>query len=316
VLLLTGDDLLVQRELERRLAELTADEADVEVDRFDASQLEHLPELRTASLFGGRTIVVLRGVQEANAALRGELEAYVADPSPDAVLVLLASGTGAIRKLATSVKQHGERVDVRTPPDFDDRAWDRIVGEEFRRLHRKADAGAIAALRSHAGEDPGMIAAKVATVCAAAPQGAAITAEHVEAAVDGHGRRSGFAVADAVAERDPESALVALRGALQSGQAPLALTGALTFRLRQLLGARSRVGAKQVGASPGQYRRLESLARGFNPGELAWCHDRLATLDLDLKGSDLPGELLLELAVLELATPRQVGRPWNPTAPR
>ena len=316
VQLIVGNDLLVQREFERRLEELTAEDPDVQVDRFDAVELDHLPELRTASLFGGRTVVVVRGVQAAGKALRDELEAYAAAPSPDAVLVLLATSAGSIRTLAKRVKEHGERVDVRTPADFDDRGWDRIVGEEFRRLRRKADASAIAAIRSHAGEDPGVIAQKVASVCGAATDTEVITVEHVERAVEGHGRRSGFAIADAVAERDPGAALVALRGALEGGEAPLAVLGALTFRFRQLLGVRSGASPKEVGVSAGQHRRLDGLARRFTPGELAWCHDQLADLDLALKGSDLPDALVLELGVLDLATSRQVGAPWNPLATR
>lgn len=320
LLLLVGDDLLVQRELERRLEELGSQggglggSEELTVDRFDAVELEQLPELRTASLFGGRTIVIIRGVQAGSKRLREELEAYVENPSPDAVLILTATGTGAIRTLASRVKQQGERVDVRVPADWDDRGWERLVGEEFRRRGRKADATAIAAIRSRAGEDPGVIAAKVATVCAAAATGATITAAEVEAAVDGHGRRSGFAVADAVAERDPAAALVALRGALEGGEAPLAILGALTFRFRQLLAVRAGAGPKDVGASVGQHRRLGTLTRRFNPGELAWCHDRLAALDLDLKGSDLPAALLLEIAVLEVARSREVGAPFNPLA--
>lgn len=314
VLLIVGDDLLVQRELERRLETIQAEEPDAHVERYEALELDQLPELRTASLFGGRTVAVVRAVDRAGQQLRQELEAYVESPSPDAVLVLLAGSAGAIRKLARVVKDHGERVDVKVPADWDDRGWDRLVGEEFRRLGRKADAGAIASVRAHAGEDAGVIAAKVASVCAAAPEVAVLGSEHVEAAVDGHGRRSGFAIADAVAERDAAAALLALRGALENGQAPLALLGALTFRFRQLLAARSGGGPAAAGISPGQYRRLEGLARRFGPGELAWCHDRLAALDLALKGSDLPGELLLELAVLELVTPREVGAPFNPLA--
>jgi DNA polymerase-3 subunit delta len=207
-------------------------------------------------------------------------------------------------------------VDVKAPAAWDDRGWERLVGEEFRRLRRKADATAIAALLAHAGTDPATIASKVGSVCAAAPDAAVLTAEHVDAAVEGHGRRSGFAIADAVAERDAAAALVAVRGSLAAGEAPLAIVGALTFRFRQLLQVRSGASPKDAGVSPGQHRRLQALAGAFGPGELAWCHDRLAQLDVDLKGAELPDELLLELAIVELATPREVGLPFNPLATR
>lgn len=316
VLLLAGsDDHLLRRELEQRLGQLRDEDADLEVLVHDVAELDHLPEIRTASLFGGRTALVLRGAESLAGELKREVESYLEAPADEAVLVLVARGTGRIQRIAKLAKQHGERVDVATPADWDDRAWDRLVTGEFARLGRRADAGAVAALRAHAGNDPSTIASQVGAVCAATDAGAAVTAEHVEAVVTGHGRASGFAVADAVAERDVEAALVALRGALEAGEAPLALLGALAFRFRQLLRIRSGASAKEAGVSTGQHRRLQRLAAGFNPGELAWCHDRLAELDVQLKGAELPDALLLELAVVQLATPTQVGAPFNPLAP-
>jgi DNA polymerase III subunit delta len=315
VLLLAGDDdLLLQRELEQQLSELRSEDPELDVDVRDVAELDQLPELRTTSLFGGRTCVVLRGVEGISGDLKAEVEAYVSAPSDEAVLVLVARGTGKIQRIAKAAKAAGERVDVKAPADWDDRGWDRLVGEEFRRLSRKADATAIAAIRTHAGNQPATIASQVASVCAAAPQTPTLTAEHVEAVVEGHGRASGFAIADAIAERSPSAALVALRGALEAGDAPLALLGALAFRTRQLLLVRSGASPKEAGMSVGQHRRLQALAATFNPGELAWCHDRVAALDLELKGSDLPDGLLLEIGVIELATSREVGAPFNPLA--
>jgi DNA polymerase III subunit delta len=318
VLLLAGDDdLLLLREAERRVEALLADDPELSVDRYDASELEHLPELRTSSLFGGRTCIVLRGVETLGGELKTEVERYLEVPSPDADLVLVARGTGKVQRIAKLAKEVGERVDVKRPADWDERGWERLVGEEFRRLGRKADATAIAAIRAHAGADPVTIASQVGSVCAAHPQVATLTGQHVDTVVAGHGRTSGFVVADAIADRDPAAALGAVRGALESGDAPLAITGAIAYRLRQLLRVRSGAGPKEVGMRPGRgYDRTVAQARAFGPGELAWTHDRLARLDLDLKGSELPEGLVLELAVLDLATSREVGAPFNPLASR
>ena len=318
LLLVVGDDdLLLQRELERRLRDLTGEDPELDVDVRDVTELERLPELRTTSLFGGRSCLVLRGAENLAGGLKAEVEAYATAPAPEAVLVLVARGAGRIQKLTKLAKELGERVDVKRPADWDDRGWDRLVGEEFRRLGRKADATGIAAIRARAGNDPGAIASKVGSVCAAVgDRSVAVTDEHVDAVVSGHGKVSGFAVADAVAERDAAGALVALRGALEAGEAPLAVLGALSFRFRQLLRVRSGASPKEAGISASQHRRMQRLAAGFNPGELAWCHDRLAQLDVDLKGSELPDALVLEFAVVELATPHQVGAPFNPLASR
>lgn len=315
-LLVGDDDLLLHRALEQLLTRLREAEPDLHVESAHVGEADHLPEMRTASLFGGRTCVVLRGAEGLTGDLKTEVEHYLEDPSPDAVLVIVARGLGRIPKIGKLAAAAGERTDVKVPMDWDERGWQRLVGEEFRRLGRKADASAIAAIQAHAGSDPAAIASKVGQVVAAHTDAATLTAEHVESVVEGHGRQSGFAVADAVAERDPAGALVALRGALESGQAPLAILGAVIFRLRQLLLVRSGAGPKEAGMSQGQHRRSQALAQRFTPGELAWCHDRLAQLDVDLKGAELPDDLLLELGILEVATTRQVGPPWNPLAAR
>ncbi len=316
VILLAGDDdLLLQRALQRQLAAITASLDDVEVDIHDATEIDRLPELRTTSLFGGQTCVVIRGVEGLSGDLKAEVEAYLEDPASDAVLVLVARGVGRIQKIARLAAANGRREDVKRPPDHDDRAWDRLVADEFTHRGRTPDASAIAAIRLHAGTDTATIASQVATVCATAV-GPEVTVEDVEAAVEGRGRVSGFAIADAVANRDPAAAVVAVRGALEAGEAPLAIVGALTFRFRQLLQVRSGADARTAGMSPGQHRRLQQVAARFSPGELAWCHDRLADLDLELKGSDLPDGLVLEVAAIELATSRTVGAPFNPLVAR
>lgn len=316
VLVIAGDDdLLLERETERRVAALVAADSGLDVRRAEAPELDRLPDLRTGSLFGGRTCLVLRGIErlggDANRPLREELEGYLEAPSPDADLVLVARGTNTVQRLVRLAKEAGERIDVKRPADWDDAGWDRLVGDEFRRLGRKADATAIAAVRLHAGSEPGTIASQVATVCAAS-SAKVLTADEVDAVVEGIGQRSAFDVADAITARDPGAALVALSGALGAGEAPLRIVGALTYRFRQLLLARSGADARTLGVPPTRVATVRREAERFTPGELAWCHDRLATLDLELKGSDLPDEVVLEIGVVELATSRSVGAPFNP----
>ncbi|HEV2786769.1 MAG TPA: DNA polymerase III subunit delta [Solirubrobacteraceae bacterium] len=305
------DDLLLARALERLLTELRRADPDLDVEVAEVAETPQLPELRTASLFGGRRCVVLRGAEGITGQLAQELTEYLSAPPPDAILILLARGTARIQGIAKRVAKVGERIDVAAPASWDARGWERLAQQELARAGHDADVLAIKALVAHAGVDAAAIASKAGQVAAALPEGARVTVEDVERVVEGHGNRGGFAVADAVMERDPAAALVALRGSLESGEAPLALLGALTFRVRQLVQVRAGASAKDAGVSPGQYRRLQSIARSFNPGELAWAHDRVGRADLDLKGSELPSDVVLELAVLDLATAREVGAPWN-----
>jgi DNA polymerase III subunit delta len=313
VYLVTGDDeLLVRRAAERLLAELHAAVDDLDVHHVEVGSVDRLPDLRTASLFGGTRCVVLRDASGLTGDLAKDVEAYLADPAPDVILVLVARGVGRIRSIAARAAEVGERIEVKQPAPWDTDRWHDLVRSELARADRQADPPAVVAILDRAGTDPGTIAARCAQVAAATAPGARVSVADVERVVEGHGNRGGFVVADAIAERNPREALTAVRGALEAGEEPLALLGAIAFRLRQLLQVRGGADAKTSGMSGGQYRRLQHIVRGFGPGELAWCHDRLAQADLDLKSSDLPPDLVLEVAVAELATSREVGPPWTP----
>lgn len=313
----TGDDeLFVQRAVERLLAELEEQHDDLTVDRYDVQETEHLPEMRTTSLFGGRTCIVLREDAGRQGRLSGdlkrELEDYVEAPDDEAILVLVTFGVGHIRKLAEAIAHAGKRIEAKTPPPFKHDAWTQFAAGEFERGGRKADPRAVRALLDHAGYEPAAIASKVAQVVAGTAPGTRIGVEDVERLVEGHGSHGGFVVADRVADRDPAAAIVELRGVLESGLDPLPILGALTAKIRDLLQVRA---GAPIKGSPGKRKFLERQARAFAPGELPWCHDRLARADLELKGdSELPPEIVLELAVLDVATSREVGAPWNPLA--
>jgi DNA polymerase-3 subunit delta len=276
--------------------------------------------MRTASLLEERTCVVLRGVEalsgESHRALREQIEQYLAAPDPSNVLILVARNIGRIPTLAKAAAAAGEKIDVAIPAEHDGRAWDRLVADEFARLGRQVQPAAIEAIIEHAGHDATVIASQVATVCHATEAGRVITDEDVEVVVAGQGRVSAFVIAEAIERRDPVAALMALRGAMGSGEAPLRIVGALTFRMRQLLQARAGAEARDIGIPPGRLSHLRRTAQAFLPGELAWCHDRIARLDVALKGSDLPDDVLMDVAVVELATSRAPGAPFDPTAPR
>jgi len=321
-LVTSDDDLLLRRGVEKVLSGLADD---VSIETHDVDE-EGMPDVRTASLFGGEEVHVLRFPKVPTGGLADELGALAdAEPGGAAVVAAVLHGQGRVPKTLEKLAERAGRdahVAVPVPPDWADEQWDRLVGEEFRRLGRHADASGVAAVRRHAGLDPGTISVQVAAVCAAtAADVDAIGEDEVDAVVAGHGRQSGFAIADAVVARDPGGALAAARGALEAGDAPVMLAGALAYRLRQLLvlrgggdGRAASLGRRPL--SGGRLRGLQREAReNFGPGELARVVDRVAQLDVDLKGSDLPADLVFEVAVVDLATPRAVD-PLRPTHQR
>lgn len=303
--LLTGpEELLLQRAADDLVTELRA-EGPVEVVDLRIPELgeDGLPDLRTGSLFGDRRVIVLREAAELPAALGAQLLAEVEQTPPDATVILLATGTGRMVKLAKRVTELGGRVDIAPPREWDARGWARLVGNEFARHDRAGDDGAVQAILSHAGLDVSGICEKVAQVTATAPAGS-ITAEHVDAVVVGHGSRGSFAVADAMCDRDPARALELLRGVLESGDDPVMVLGALAYRLRAVVAVAARLDGRQLGLriSGGQANRLRGVRRNFGPGELTAAYRTLAAADAEIKGGELPADLVIERAVVRIAT--------------
>lgn len=300
------EELLLRRAADRLLVQLREEAGELDVTEVRASELgeQGLPDLRTASLFGGARAVVIREAQELAAEHSSILVSELEGTPPDAVIVLLATGTGKISKLAKRIKELGGRVDIEPPKDWEDAKWAAHVAAEFQSHNRAAGKDAVQAILTHAGLDVGGIAEKVAQVCATAPAGA-ITAQHVDAVVVGHGSRGSFAVADAMCERDAAQALTLLRGVLDAGDDPVMVLGALAYRLRAIVAVAGGVEPRSVGlnVSPGQARRLQAVRRNFGPGELTRAYRLLADADVEIKGGVLPPQLVIERTVAAIATP-------------
>lgn len=303
-LLVGPEELLLRRAADVVLDELRG-QGQLDLTDLRAAELkdEGLPDLRTGSLFGDPRAVMIRDAQELPAHISSALLADLDGPPPDATVILLASGTGKIQKLAAKIKALGGRTDLVPPKEWDTKAWSRLVVDEFRRHKRTADDAAVGAVLSHAGLDVATIAEKVAQVAAAAPDGK-IGAAHVDALVVGHGSRGSFAVADAMCDRNPTQALELLSGVLESGDDPVMVLGALAYRLRSIVAVAGRLEPKSVGLNitPGQARRLQAVRRNFGPGELTSAYAALARADLDIKSGELPARFILERAVVSVAT--------------
>lgn len=315
VLIVADDPLLVDRELETVRSEWLADDDTIHVVVHEATELEHLPELRTRSLFGDSVGHVFRGVERLRAAIKRELLGYLDDPEPDVPVALgaLVKSGRAPADLRRAVEPVGDVRELRAPADWDEKAWTRLIADEFERHDRAADRSAVDAIRAHAGSSTATVAAQVAQVVLATPGDGRVEGEDVDRVVSGTGERTPSAVVAAFEDRDVAGALMAARGALEAGTPPTWIANAVGRRVSDLLEVRG--GGKPPGMRDGQANRLTGIARRqFEPGELAWIHDRIARLDLDLRGSDLPDDVLLETALIEVATRRTVGPDWNPTA--
>jgi DNA polymerase-3 subunit delta len=262
--------------------------------------------LATASLFGGGRIVVVRDAETLDASARGAVLAAAADPSPGTVLVLRAAGPGRVAKFFKDLQQHAVTVNAAKLKPSERAAWLRA---EIRRLGRKADDGAAAALLDTVGQDLRELAGAVAKLHVAVPPPTAWTRAHVAEFLAPTADRGVFELTDAVLAGEPQAALRHLDSLLGQGEEVIGLLGMLARQLRLVLRVLDYGNAPkgQVAQAIGggvrdwQVDRARRQARGFHPEDLRRALDLIAAADAEIRNGGLPARLLAELVVTRIA---------------
>lgn len=320
--LLTGEeDALVDRALQmitdRILSKSAA--ADFSLTRLDgktcdASELD--AAARTASLFGGRRLVILRAAQSMRPAEQKKVIAYLKKPVPSTSLVLIVRGAGpssrdpkrskaakAARAYKKAVEAGGGRtVDCPRPSARD---LPRMAESALSDAGLSIDREGLHALVDAIGEDLGALWQAVEKLALFKAGQGRVKVDDVAEVVADTRTQSVFALTDAVAEGKLDRALGGLRRLIRDGDSPLTILGHLSRHFRIL----ARVQALAVrgdsadtirsalGLHPFVVKKSIQQSRRFRPGSLARKLGRLAEADRSLKGGAMPDALELELLV-------------------
>ena len=146
------DSYQAEQAVEKIVAEAVGDQrADaLEVLRGDETGWGRVVEAaRTGSLFAPRRAVVVRGAE----ALKGEgaeMEAYLEDPSPSVVLVLVAARMDKRRAVWKAI---ADRASVVVAEPLKDAALRRRVADEVRQRRLRVSADGVAELVERVGPD-------------------------------------------------------------------------------------------------------------------------------------------------------------------
>jgi DNA polymerase-3 subunit delta len=273
--------------------------------------------IETPSLFGARTLLVLRGAETLGERAQERLVRALERQAPQVTVAIVARGADQRRKLFARVRELGERVPVDHPRAGEMGEWaDRFARERRRRL----DSDARALLLDCIGRDLLLLASEMDKLAAAVPEDRAITAGDV-LRVSAPGREHGtFEMTDAVCARDAARASRLLAHALDEGAQPIALIGALAVTLKPILagaelvarGRRPDEAERAVGLNPYQRRAFQQGIRAYRAGELRRALVRLADIDLAIKTGTGDGRALLEAWLLRLCVRRGRGASERP----
>lgn len=310
------EEFLVDRAVRQALAQARAalaaeagggDGGDLHELEASALGVGELSALTSPSLFGGGSVVVVRNAQNAGKEIAAELAKYAKAPAPDAAVILTHAGGAKGKALVTDLGKAG--VHTISCPKLT-RASERtdFVRQEFRRVGRQADEGAVRALLDAIGGDLRELASAVDQLASDTEGriGSAVVARYYR----GRAEATGFSVADHAVEGRLNEALEQLRWALATGTAPVLITSALATGVRLLgrvgaaRGANANALAAEVGAPPWKIDRVRQQLRGWHPDGVGRALQAVAEADAQVKGGGVSPEYALERAIRQIVAYR------------
>ncbi len=278
--------------------------------------------IETPSLFGARTLLVLRGAEALPERAQDRLVHALERQAPQVTVAIVARGGDQRRRFFARCRELGRRVAVDHPRTGEMTQWaDRFAKDRGRRL----DDDARALLLECIGRDLLLLASELDKLVAAVPAERAIGAADV-LRVTAPGREHGtFEMTDAVCARDAAGASRLLAQALDEGAQPIAVIGALAAALKPILagaefvarGRRPEEAERAIGLNPYQRRAVQQGMRAYRVGELRRALMRLADIDVAIKTGTGDGRTMLEEWVVRVVVRRGGDRRATATpAPR
>ncbi len=289
------------------------------LDGGSASAEEVEAAARTASLFGGRRLVVLKNAQLLSPDEQKKLCAYLENPVATATLVLVVRGAGAgsrdpkLSRIAGAAKKFAKAVEKGGGIALDcprPRAKDlpRLAESLLKEQGLSATREGLYALCEAVGEDMGSLIQAAEKLALYLGEGGRIEESHVAEVVADTRSQSVFALTDAAGEGSLDRALRVLSGMIRDGESPLAVVSHLARHFRSL----ARVAAlnsrgegvdairKRLGLHPFVVKKCLMQSRRLTSRALASHMQALAAADKALKSGGPRGELVLEKLVMTL----------------
>jgi DNA polymerase III subunit delta len=307
--LLRGDDpTLLADALHTLVVELSDDDPHSVEDlgAEDAGVEAAVEAAQTPAFLADRRIVVLRDVGRFRTEEVAPLVAYLQDPMPTTVLVLVAGGGQIPTKLVDAVKKVGKVHDTGAGTGKARAQW---VTDAVKRAPVNLDAKAKAMLADHLGEDVGRLGTLLDALAAAYGEGAGVSADQLEPFLGAAGSVAPWDLTDAIDKGDTEAALVQLHRLTDAGERhPLVILASLHRHYTAMLkldGANVRTDAEAAaitGTGPYPAKKALAQSRRIGSAGVARAITLLAEADLDLRGARAwPDELILEVLVARLS---------------
>jgi DNA polymerase-3 subunit delta len=262
---------------------------------------------QTPPFFGGRRVVVARGIGRFTTQEIAPLVAYLTDPLDSTALVLVAGGGQTPRALLDAVRKVGHVVDAGAPTGKARQGW---LAAQLKRAPVDLDADSASVLADHLGEDMGRLPSLLEMLTAAYGEGARIGSDELRPFLGEAGGVAPWELTDALDAGDTASALEHLHRLLGAGRHPLVVLATLHTHYGRILrlegsgAADEKQAAALLGLTGSTFPAKKALGQARRIGHegAARAISLLAEADLALKGAvEWPEELVLEVLVARLS---------------
>lgn len=261
--------------------------------------------LDTPSLFGGGRLIVLRGQATALEVHRDRLIRFAEDPIPETAVVVV---TGGAQKLKKALGMRAEIIEVAGPKPWETAAW---LLKHSKGKGRPITKDAAELLVETLGTDLRDLATAYDTLGLGAV--GAIDAKMVATHFRGGHGSALYTFLDTVLAKDKPASLQHLQALMAGGDHPLVIHASLVKQFRSFaatygLDKADQPSAKDLDVAQGYLNRATKHARRWDADGIRRAIVALAEADLALKGGlegeDAPGELIVELLVIDLTSGR------------
>ena len=309
---MTGSDRPKIARAVRRLRDRFGDDSTEHLSARELAAADVIASCNALGLFGGGEgrLVIVDEVDKWKAAEVKELAAYLAAPSPETVLALVADEIKSDSALAKAVAKAGQVLAYDVPK----KKLPEWVAEQFARFGARVEPEACRALVEVVGDDLDELASEIDKLSTWAGAEQVVTQRDVEQLAAGRAETAIFAVTDSWGRRDVGATLRSAEELMErshrarSGEL-MRIVGSMVghvgrVRRAQKLaeeGVRPRDAASTLKIHPFVAEKAFAQAANFSADELAGAIVRLAELDAAAKGgSRLPADLELERALVDI----------------
>lgn len=308
VVLVTGPEQFLAERASSVLRDLlVGEDPALEVHDLEADQYAPglLATLASPSLFGEPRLVRVINVEKCTDAFITETISYLQAPADDVTLVLRHGGGVRGKKLLDTIRSGvGGGVEVQCDELKRDTDKADFVNAEFRAARRRIAPSAVRTLVAAFADDLAELAAACRQLLA--DEAEEITDRVVDKYYGGRVETNAFKVADIALAGRSAPAIVELRHALATGEAPVPIVAAFASKIRTMAKVSAFRGpsgqaASALGMAPWQVQRAQRDVAGWSEAGLANAITSIAAADTAVKGGSRDAHYALEVMVRTIA---------------